>query len=58
MAKQEVYWAIKHFKHDWFFDIKTSRSGAIKAFVAGGDRPWRYWYRAGYRAVKVKIEVV
>jgi len=58
VAASVTYWAIKHFKHDWFFDVKTSRSESIKAFVAGGIHPWRYWYRQGYHAVKVKIEVL
>jgi len=50
------YWAIKHFKHDWFFDVTTRRADSIKKFIGDGiPYGWKHMYRHGYRAVKVMI---
>jgi hypothetical protein len=54
-----TYWAIKHFDHDWFFNVSTKRSEAIQSFIGlGVPWSWKYMYRQGYRAVKVNITVL
>ena len=36
------------------FSIRRTRKESIEAF--GGLKPWEYYYRVGYRVVKVRVE--
>jgi hypothetical protein len=42
------------------WDVRRTRIESINAFMRTNQRwrGWRYWYRLGYRAVKVRIEVI
>jgi hypothetical protein len=62
--KPQIMWAIRAPDWSgiapWVWDIRRTRKDSIEEFVRNGlkNRDWRYWYRAGYRAVKVRIEVL
>ncbi len=60
----EQGWAIIKGERDWdkreshWIDVTScryTRRKAIKAFLTTSSRPWKFWYRLGYRAVRVLI---
>jgi hypothetical protein len=60
--KPQVMWAIMapicSGMGSWVWDVRRTRIESIKAFVGSGGKSWRYWYRQGYRAIKVLVEVI
>jgi hypothetical protein len=57
--KTQVMWAIKHLDHDYIHAVREYRSEAIDAFVPLlPGKSWKYWYRRGYRAIRVVVSVL
>jgi hypothetical protein len=58
-GKVQIMWAIKHLDHDYVHAVREYRSETIAAFVPLlPGKSWKYWYRQGYRAVKIRVEVI
>lgn len=57
-SKPQTLWAVKGPKgYIDLLTIRFTRRDAIESFL-GPHIKWPYWYRRGYRAVKVKVEEV
>jgi len=62
--RDQIMWAIRApasvGRGTWVWDVRRTRQDSIKEFsgTINTREEWRSWYRQGYRAVKVRIQVI
>jgi hypothetical protein len=62
--KDQIMWAIRAPVYGgleaWVWDVRRTRQDSIKEFsgTTNTREKWRSWYRKGYRAVKVRVQVI
>ena len=60
MTDKTVMWAIKRPWNDELcgWTVERLRKDAIGEFLLTYSDTWKYWYRQGFRAVRVRIEEI